>query len=376
MKKLLYGSTALMAASLLAGGAGAADKIKLGVGGYFQAFGVYSDQDDGAGEPAANTRDHHIAREAEIEFTGKTTLDNGLEVGVKVQLEAETCADQVDQSYIWFEGGFGQLRLGNTYGASYEMFYGAPTPIVGHGVNTPNFLHLAVGGNSIVTPLTYVTASFKSEKATYFTPRIAGFQFGASYAPDSCEEANPGGAGSGTGVGCGGSYSGPEPDNTVGQQSEAFEIGLNWVGSFMGADIGVYGGYAGADLEAGAGEDLDVWGIGANAAIAGFTVGASWRRSDQGLVGDLDRDDWNIGVMYNIAGGPWSVGAVYGHTEAEVAAGGEDELDAFELGAQYALGPGIVLTGGLQYFDLQSATSLAANENEGLFVIFGTGVSF
>lgn len=191
------------------------------------------------GEPAANTRDHHIAREAEIEFEGKTTLDNGVEVGVKVQLEAETCADQVDQSYVWFEGGFGLVRLGNHYGASYEMFYGAPTPIVGHGVNTPNFLHLAVGGNSIVTPLTYVTATFKSEKVTYFTPRITGFQLSAFYTPDSCEEANPGSAGSSTGVGCGGSYSGAEPDNTAGQQSEAFEIGLNWVGSFMGADIGV-----------------------------------------------------------------------------------------------------------------------------------------
>jgi hypothetical protein len=104
MKKALYGSTALAAAGLLAGAAQAADKIKLGVGGYFQAFGVYSDQDDGVGEPAANLRDHHIAREGEIYFRGSTALDNGIEVGVLVQLEASTCADQIDQSYIWFEG--------------------------------------------------------------------------------------------------------------------------------------------------------------------------------------------------------------------------------------------------------------------------------
>jgi hypothetical protein len=244
MKKALYGSTALAAAGLLAGGAQAAEKIQVGVAGYFQAFGVYSDQDDGAGEPAAGLRDHHLAREGEIYFRGTTVLDNGLEVGVLVQLETETCADQIDQSYIWFEGGFGQLRLGNHYGASYEMFYGAPTPILGHGVNTPNFVHLAVGGNSIFSPVTYVTASFDTEKVSYFTPRIAGFQFGASYTPDTCEENNPGGLGASLGVTCGGQGSGPEFDNGVGQQSEVVELGLNWVGSFMGADIGVFGGYA------------------------------------------------------------------------------------------------------------------------------------
>jgi outer membrane protein OmpU len=379
MKKALCGSTALVAVGLIAGGAAAAERIKLGIGGYFQAFGIYVDEDDGAGEPGANRREHGLAREAEIEFRGKTTLDNGIEVGVEVELEAETCADQLDQSYVWFEGGFGQVRLGNHYGASYEMFYGAPTPIAGHGVNTPNFLHLQVGGNAIVTPVTYVTATVKSEKATYFTPRIAGFQFGLSYTPDACEENNPGGAGSGTGVACGGSYGGAELDNNVGQQSEAFEVGLNWVGSFLGADIGAYGGFASADVESDPGgvfEDLTVWGVGANAAIAGFVVGASFRHSDQGLSGgNNDRIDWNVGVAY--AWGDWTVGAMFGRTEAEAgAAGGEDELDGLEIGAQYALAPGVVLTGGVQFWDLDDNAGAAANENDATVLIFGTAISF
>ena len=378
MQKVLYGSTALVAASLLAGGAHAAEKIKMGIGGYFQAFGVYGDQDDGVGEPAANLRDHQLAREGEIYFRGVTNLDNGLEVGVLVQLEAETCADQIDQSYIWFEGGFGQVRLGNHYGASYEMFYGAPTPILGHGVNTPNFIHLATGGNSIISPVSYTTVTFDTEKLTYFTPRIAGFQFGASYTPDTCEENNPGGAGASLGVACGGQGAGGELDNNLGQQSEAVELGLNWVGSFMGADIGAYGAYAKGNVEADAAntfEDQDVWGFGANAAIAGFTVGASYRSNDQGLSGGFDRDDYNVGLTYNFAGGPWTAGVAYAHVESETA-GGEDELDVVEVGAQYALGPGVVLSGGVQYWDLQSATGLAANENEALFFVFGTGVSF
>ena len=38
MKKLLYGTTALVAAGMIAGGAQAADKIKVGVGGYFFGY--------------------------------------------------------------------------------------------------------------------------------------------------------------------------------------------------------------------------------------------------------------------------------------------------------------------------------------------------
>ena len=49
MKKLLFGTTALAAVGLIAGSANAADKIKMGVGGYFQAFLVYGDEDTGTG---------------------------------------------------------------------------------------------------------------------------------------------------------------------------------------------------------------------------------------------------------------------------------------------------------------------------------------
>ena len=47
MKKVLYGTTALVAASMLtAGAASAAEKIKLSVGGYYQSVFAVSDSDD------------------------------------------------------------------------------------------------------------------------------------------------------------------------------------------------------------------------------------------------------------------------------------------------------------------------------------------
>ncbi len=100
MNKILMGTTALVAAGILAGSAAAADKVKLGVGGYFHAQLIFASQDDGTGvdltsgtvddEPGANRRTHKVAREGEIHFSGSTTLDSGIQVGAQVQLEAET----------------------------------------------------------------------------------------------------------------------------------------------------------------------------------------------------------------------------------------------------------------------------------------------
>ena len=103
MKKALLATSAIIAAGVIAAPAIAAEKkaagpIALKLGGYFTLMGVHTSQDDGAGQPGNNLHDNMITREAEVSFSGSTTLDNGVSVGVDVQLEAETCGDQVDES--------------------------------------------------------------------------------------------------------------------------------------------------------------------------------------------------------------------------------------------------------------------------------------
>jgi hypothetical protein len=66
--------------------------LRLGLGGYFQAYGVFVSQPDGPGEYGADRRSFDIKREAEVFFTGRVKLDNGLTVGVQVELKAETAA--------------------------------------------------------------------------------------------------------------------------------------------------------------------------------------------------------------------------------------------------------------------------------------------
>ncbi len=372
MRKNLLGTTALVLAMGFAGGAVAADKISLSLEGYYTFFGVVADQDDGTGEPGAGLREHGVARESEVGFIGETTLDNGITVGVDVQLQGETVGDQIDESYIFFEGAFGRIQLGSEDPASDEMFYGAPTPIAENGVNSPTFFHAAAGANAVGSSGTFVNLTSDSDKITYFTPRFHGFQLGVSYTPDNTEEL--------------GFALRPEntPAGATPQQSEVFEGAINWVGDIGDVALGVYVGYSTADLEgaaAGTGplvgfEDQEMWGFGGSFEYMGFTFGASYRWTDQGLSGsNTDRWDGNVGLTY--AWGDWSFGAAYAHAEVEVGAGaGEDEMDQFEIGFTYNLGPGVDIAGGIQVVDFDSDTGGAAAENDAVIGLLGTVISF
>ena len=387
MKKLLYGTTALVAAGMITGGAQAADKIKVGIGGYFYAFLAVGSDDDSAAtatraaEPGNNRRSHRITREGEIIFTGKTTLDNGIQFGVQVQLEAEQCGDQIDETFMWASGSFGRVNVGSENSAAYAMHYTSPAASHwSHGLNSPGNRNFNVGGNSASIPNTNPNMTSDSEKITYFTPRMAGFQLGASYTPENCEEANGGN--------CTGTYGGFQGDNTTGTQSEVIELGANYSGKIGGASIGISASWGEADVEgtsaanlAAGNDDREEWSLGAKASMNGFSVGAAYYEDNNGTsVANSDDQSWTVGLRY--ATGPWGFGIQYANFENEsgvTAAGlanGNDELDAVEIGGSYDIGPGIKMLAGIQFVDLDDNANSGANENDATVVFFGTFLSF
>ena len=385
MKKLLYGTTALAAAGLLAGNADAADKIKLGVGGYMQMFAVYADQDV---EDSLGVSNNALKEEGEIIFDGKTTLDNGLQFGVQVQLEAETCTDQIDEHYIWVEGGFGRINLGAENAAPVLMHY-APSGPGGVGFEdvTMQFTNgPTVAGLRSVDTYNEQTFSSDSEKLTYFTPRLAGFQFGVSYAPDRSE------AGSGTGylASYGGMPSDVDSTATTNAYNKIYELGANYVNTFAGVDVALSAGYHHANVEdAGVGggtppgaDDRMAWDVGGKAGFQGFSVAAAYAKDDNGSNGPTatrggDIINWDAGVYY--ATGPWSMGVAYYKRTAEQAVGSPDsEFKGWDVGGKYALGPGVTLGAGVMGSKVENGTADAAGNvnNEATTVYVGTLLSF
>ncbi len=347
MKKVILGTTALVAATALtAGTASAAEKIKLGLGGYLQSSFVVADYDDGDQLPT------DIRHEGEVFFTGSTTLDNGLTFGVNIQLEARQDDDQVDETYMYVDGSFGRILFGSENSASYLMHYASPSPVPAWGLASPN-----ANAGGFTTPSTYTNQVSDADKLTYFTPRFGGFQFGVSYTPDANKET--------------GNANGPyDPILAEGLADEAYSLSGNFNNKF--GSVGVKASLGWEHTESTTGEDRDEYSAGLGLDVAGFSIGAAYKMIDNSAnADDEERHDYNIGLTYGM--GPWKVGIQYAGVDLDDASDGH--LDAVVIGGQYTLGPGITAFGGVQFWDGED--DLEGSEGEDATVFFlGTSLSF
>lgn len=364
MKKLLLGTTALAAAGLAAGPAMAQDygQISLSVGGYYQNFLSVVAQDDDTTAPDREFNPVNVRHEGEIHFKGETTLDNGLVVGFQAQLEAITQGDQMDETYLYFSGGWGRLVMGSENSAPYLMAYAAP--YAGLGVNSPNFfLFSPLAANGAPTS-GYLNFASDANKITYFTPRFGGFQLGVSYTPNVDA---PGGNRQTFGL---------NTDEDAGDYNHVIGAGVNFVESFNSVDIAIFAGAEWANLEmdtaGNAYDDFESYQGGLNIGFAGFTVGGSVHYNNQGF--DVNSDDtwfYDVGATYST--GPWTVGVTYSHSEYEESGAEDDDRDLVEVGASYALSPGVTITGAVQYMHGEVNDE---NDTSGFGGAIGTKLSF
>lgn len=433
MKKQLLATTALVAGGLMvgAGVAQAADPIKLQLGGYaYTGVSIKSQDNTGAANGTVNgTEDHFVQNnglqvttdhgrsdvfwEAEVFFVGETTLDNGIKVGVNIQLEAYTSSDQVDEHYVYFTGGFGRLVIGAENSAPYIMHYSAPSVGSGFGLESPTFVPfnppaLNGVGSSSFTPLSLTS---DSNKITYYTPRFSpGFQFGISYTPDDETTGANGSCRGGCAIEAGNANSINDTAGTVpgttgtgsGSHHHFVEAGANFVRSINGVDLAFSAGYgvgfvekqeriSGGTLAATgtAGDKIHKTrheaSAGFNIGFAGWTFGGAGHWSNEGQQGHVNRYDFVGGVMYGA--GPWLVAAngAYsifqdGRRQTATAAGGyayrtNDTLVSALVEGAYILGPGIRVFAVGQYSKWEG-NGTESEEADGFAVSFGTRLNF
>ncbi len=356
MKNRLLAGTALVAAGMLVAPAVQAEEpIQLSVGGFMEQYFGYGSSD-------IDDRDHFDQKsDSEIIFSGSTTLDNGIQFGVNVQLEGNTSGDQIDESYAFIEGDFGRVLLGSENTAGYLMSVGAPN--VGIGINSgdqgdwvpvESDANFAARGTLGATSLENAVVN-DVNRLTYFTPRFSGFQGGISYTPDAEEDDNS------------------QPSENA-EYHDGVDVGINFVESVAGIDVEAFGRYGTASNDAPGGDDPEVFGAGITLGYAGFTVGGSYGQQEEG--GENEGQAWDVGASY--ATGPWGVSLSYFIGEAEgSAASGDEEVQTVEAAASYALGPGIKLIGSVGYNDFDDdETGAADDSNDGYWVVTGIKLSF
>ncbi|MEX0922193.1 MAG: porin, partial [Rhodovibrionaceae bacterium] len=199
----------------------------------------------------------------------------------------------------------------------------------------------------------------------YFTPRFGGFQLGVSYTPNV------------DAVGGNRQTFGLNTDEDAGDLNHVIGAGVNFVESFNSLDIAVFAGGEWANREAdgvttislvptpfgsyfaAADDRYQSYQAGLNIGFSGFTVGGSVSYVDAGLDGDFsDSDQWFYDVGATYTTGPWTVGLTYSYSDLtldglDLIPFGEGTFESrrhmVELGASYALSPGVTIYGAGQY---------------------------
>lgn len=432
MRKLLYATTALTAAALIAGAAGeaaaqtatsptlpqtgaspspyreqlpapppttlpatpaqepfqskSAERIKLGLSGYFQQFAVITDQSyrvrptAAAGDSHQKTQMVDNKHNAEICVIGQTTLDSGLTIGVNVQIEAFTESDTIDESYLFVQSPtMGQLIIGDENNAGYLLHVTAPDGGISldsgdlcniraweMGTATQAAGYGGLGANIFDSPTCTTNLRINdndSGKFTYISPRFAGFQAGISYIPTLESGGDNNSALTKIGTGDNGRNSGLK-NGVAG--------GLNYTETFGDVGVQASGGAMWAESFSGGANgnnsNLIAYNAGLQLSFGGFSFGGGWILVPQGQRGVVaaaqsgttgavagspirsNGTSWTAGAAYEF--GPYKIGVDYMRGENnKTTAGGLDRLEQGIVSGTYTLGPGIRLVGGVFYYD-------------------------
>ena len=442
MRTLLLGSTALVV--LMTAPALAADPIKMGIGGYYTFYALAGNIDSTYAFNGSFTTYKGLAftQEGEIHFTGRTKLDNGTSVGVTVELEAwnpsaAAGTAQIDEAFIFAFGDWGRVELGSRDAATYRMYYGTPSALIGWGAiqHVHNWANASVIANNKAYARTMATTNTPTwqdvNRINYFTPRFQGLQIGVGYAPKLNAAATGGNAASGPGnpAGICGYNIAANINNCPSADyawQDLFDIGANYLNKFGDFTVALYGAFAYASFVPGyspfapsanmaTGANLAAWKqwvVGAQFGFAGFTVGGAMGYDNNGLGAnyftgvDNDTRFYTAGIMYET--GPWQMSFMWagfyntnGNGSANVqsiASGtnvqtltacsgvpgvnstcfngnpatsrafGAETVNKWEIGANYALGPGVKLTGGAMMYIAGGPTN-AVSGNSWAFLL-------
>lgn len=283
---------------------GQAAELQTGVGGYMNAgFGVAN--------PVGTGTQFGVIRDGEVHFKVKGALDNGIEIEGRVELEAWTSSDQIDENWIAIRSDFGDLLIGGNDTAMYNFgSVGAVAPNGGYF----NYYD----GTGFVVPGDPGSAPGQNDSVgVQYSYEFSGLLLGAGYQPSASSDGAT------------------DSNNFVFSNNHTWSFGGQFRHSFGDFGFGVGGGYLWND-------DLRQAHGGVELSYAGFTVAGFYDREERDPNDDLNR--YGLGAQYET--GPWTFGGGYTLTDYRQ---GRDNDNFAQLGVAYDLAPGVTLNGAGQW---------------------------
>lgn len=310
-------ASALVLTAGLATTASAAE-MKFKVSGYYKGAFIVSSLNDGYQGTA-------VGADGEIHFSPSIKLDNGVTYGARIELEAFTTGDQIDEHYIYAKGGFGTVKIGADDAAHYLLHSQAP----GGGYDSYN-----EGTFSGTWGTMYVNdySSSDANKLTYMTPSMNGVVIGVSFTPDT-------------------SSGGGAPTNKAASNvkdtgfGDGMAVGVRYKTSMDGVSVQLGAGFQSIGSDNG-GEDREVLQGHAKFGIGGVTVGGSYLTDNKAST-TSDLNAFNVGVSYKM--GDLTIGGGMGAMTTETN-GAQDDTDTHaSVSFSYAVAPGVKAGAGLHF---------------------------
>ena len=336
MKKILLGTTAVVALATMSTEAFAADKIKLGLGGFMRHYvGVANHDEVAATANTSTARKVGLQQWAntEVYFTGATTLDNGLNVSVMIQREADkSTATRNDVSEMTISSdAMGALTIGSTPHAGDDFRVGAPNATKFDFNDTDKFAGIAdVAGEASDSfenaSVDITNMGNNAGKLKYVSPSFSGVQAFISYTAAEDVDAS--------------SIIGGNTAINRNTSNDGSTMGLAYGGEVSGVSVS-------ADLtHFRHNGNVNVVHGGLNLGMAGFTIGGGYSdfNDDSTAAGPNDGKAWDLGVAYET--GPYSVSARYmkAKNKGSATVAGDNEDTKYQIGATYSMGAGVALS--------------------------------
>lgn len=388
MKKLLIGTTALVAGGLIAGSAVAADLIPAPApeiiddgftvtwSGFIRSGFYVGDTDcDNAtgtncqvtqtGGPIAAGLDADyentvVPINGELQLFAEQTLANGMRVGGEIDFGIAAASGgsvSIDELWLFLDTHIGQIRLGQKEGA-LDSLGGGSLPGWGAfngGTDGPDMNPLASSNSSTASISSGFTGSREAlsgdaNKVTYLSPTMSGVNFAVSFTPDPDSE-----NGTGRSLDINGTGTGAAAAN---QHVNEWSVAANVTHTYGDHTLHVAGGFSSAEAEKNNPSmgDVDHWKIAGSIKNSYGGIGGFYTNRDNGTVtvstGTVgtaagavsETDSW--GVTANIIHGDYTVGGGYTNvTDTHFNTGAtsftDSERDIFGFGVSKALGTGV-----------------------------------
>lgn len=337
-----------------------------------------------------------------LNLQGRANLGDGLSVGVQLEINGSQSGssnyahNRAGNVYLDFAGfgrvtigtqtAIGRSMVGSSYSTGNPFPTGAPLDVFGRtGMVSGGSMHSLLinptgssGTNSTINGENGDMNDSYSNKIVYLTPRIFGFQLGASWLPELSKDV--------TGTG--------EVVSKDGQKAtyrNGVSVGVNYIQNFAGVDVAAgfaYQRYLDQPNKSALGIPGSVPGTGglsvpdpeqfqAGLALgyAGFKIGGGWGKISNGRQQSTSLSEYTGQQVFTVStansslvrlqGEAWSIGGSYAFGPASVsvnytdannndcpvfnpgpACSGKDKFTGIGASGSYTIGPGVSLTVG------------------------------